>query len=119
MKQQGTYSPDSNFRWMGSIAQDKLGDIALGYSVSSSTLRPSIRFASRAPTDPLNTLSSEQSVLAGVGSQAGHSRWGDYSSLSVDPVDDCTFWYTQEYLSTTGDFIWSTHVNSFKLGTCH
>jgi hypothetical protein len=119
IKQQGTYSPDSNYRWMGSAAQDKVGNIAVGYTVASSALRPSIRFASRAPTDVAGTLSGEQNVTSGLGSQTGHSRWGDYSSLSVDPTDDCTFWYTQEYLSTSGDFLWSTHINSFKLGTCH
>lgn len=116
--QQGTYAPDSNYRWMGSMAQDKLGNIAVGYSLSSSIIAPSIEFASRAPTDTLGLLSSETSLKSGVGSQSGHSRWGDYSSMSVDPTDDCTFWYTNEWLNTTGDFIWSTHVSHFKLGTC-
>ena len=116
--QQGTYAPDSNYRWMGSAAQDKLGNIAVGYSVSSSSVRPTIAFATRAPSDGAGLLSGEQTVLAGTGSQSGHTRWGDYSSISVDPTDDCTMWFTTEYLNTSGDFIWSTHVRSFKLGTC-
>ncbi len=116
--QQGTYAPTSAYRWMGSVAQDKLGNIAAGYSVSSSSINPAIYFASRASTDPLGLLSSETNLQAGTGSQNGHSRWGDYSSLSVDPVDDCTLWFTTEYLSTTGDFIWSTHISYFKLGSC-
>ena len=116
--QQGTFAPDSTFRWMGSIAQDKQGNIAVGYSNSSSSIDPLIRVASRAPADPLGVLSSETTIASSTGYQQGHSRWGDYSTMSVDPTDDCTFWYTDEYLTTSGDFIWSTHVNHFKLGTC-
>ena len=116
--QQGTFAPDSNYRWMGSIAQDKLGNIGVGYSVSSATSYASIDIAARAPTDTLGLLSSETTVAAGTGYQSGHSRWGDYSSASVDPVDDCTIWYTTEYMLNSGDFIWSTHINHFKLGTC-
>ena len=116
--QQGTFAPDSNYRWMGSLAQDKQGNIAVGYSVSSSSINPGISFASRAPTDALGVLSTETSLQSGTGSQSGHSRWGDYSSVSVDPVDDCTLWFTTEYLASSGDFIWSTHISHFKLGTC-
>jgi hypothetical protein len=118
LAQQGTYAPDSAYRWMGSIAQDKQGNIAAGYSVSSSSVRPSIRFATRAPSDAAGQLSGEQTLQVGTGSQSGHTRWGDYASLSVDPVDDCTLWFTTEYLDTSGDFIWSTHIDHFKLGTC-
>ena len=117
--QQGTFSPDSNSRWMGSIAMDKVGDIAVGYSVSSSSLFPSIRFSGRVPTDPLGTLQAENTILNGAGSQLSNlSRWGDYSSISVDPVDDCTFWYTTEYLMNSGTFNWSTRIASFKFPTC-
>lgn len=116
--QQGTFAPDTDYRWMGSIAQDKQGNIAVGYSRSSSTIDPLIAISSRAPTDTLGILSNETVVATSTGYQKGHSRWGDYSAMTVDPVDDCTFWYTQEYLTTSGDFIWSTHINSFKLGTC-
>jgi len=106
--QQGTYSPDSTSRWMGSIAMDKLGDIAVGYSASSSSISPAIRYTGRVPTDALGTLQAENAIRIGGGSQlANLSRWGDYSSMTVDPVDDCTFWYTTEYLKTNGTFNWS------------
>jgi hypothetical protein len=117
--QQGTFAPDSTSRWMGSIAMDKLGDIALGYSASSSSVFPGIRVTGRVPTDPLGTLQSENVILAGGGSQRRTlSRWGDYSSMSVDPVDDCTFWYTNEYLKESGTFNWSTRIGSFKFPAC-
>ncbi|MBA3945581.1 MAG: hypothetical protein H0X37_13565 [Herpetosiphonaceae bacterium] len=118
--QQGTYAPSSVRRWMGSIAMDKVGDIAVGYSASSSTLHPSIRYTGRVPTDPLGTLQGEATIKAGVGSQTGGlSRWGDYTAMTVDPVDDCTFWYTNEYLKTSGSFNWSTQIASFKFPGCH
>ena len=117
--QQGTYSPDSTNRWMGSIAMDKVGDIALGYSASSSSIYPSIRYTGRVPTDPINTLQTENSILTGGGSQLPSlGRWGDYSSLTIDPVDDCTFWYTTEYLKNSGTFNWSTRIASFKFPGC-
>lgn len=117
--QQGTYAPDATYRWMGSIAMDRTGNIALGYSVSSATLSPGIRYSGRVPTDPLGTLQSENSIIPGGGSQIlGLSRWGDYSSMTVDPVDDCTFWFTSEYLKTTGSFNWSTRIASFKFPSC-
>ncbi len=113
--QQGTYAPDTHHRWMGSIAGDKWGNIALGYSVASTTLYPSIRYAGRLSTDPLGALSQgEASIIEGGGSQVGISRWGDYSAMSIDPVDDETFWYTQEYYATTGSN-WQTRIGSFKL----
>ncbi len=122
--QQGTFTNGSGtgdglYRWMGSAAMDKAGNIALGYSVSSSALRPSIRFTGRGPADALGTLGPEFNIQTGVGSQTtGLSRWGDYASLSVDPDDDCTFWFTTEYLKTSGTFNWSTRVGSFKLNNC-
>jgi hypothetical protein len=117
--QQGTFSPDATSRWMGSIAMDKLGNIALGYSASSSSVYPSIRFTGRVPTDALGTMESESSIFAGSGSQTGNlHRWGDYSALTVDPVDDCTFWYTNEYEKASGSFNWSTRIASFKLPGC-
>ncbi|MGZ5269949.1 MAG: hypothetical protein ACXWC6_04970 [Ramlibacter sp.] len=118
--QQGTYNPDSTFRWMGSIAQDKQGNMALGYSVSSTTLHPGIRVAMRGAGDALGTLQAETSILEGTGSQTGSnlSRWGDYSAMTVDPVDDCTFWYTTEYLKANGAFNWSTRIASFKYPGC-
>jgi hypothetical protein len=119
IRQQGTFAPDSTSRWMGSMAMDKVGNIAVGYSVSSGSVVPSIRFTGRVPGDPLGTLETEVPEFAGTGSQTGAlHRWGDYSSLSVDPADDCTFWYTQEYLKSTGSFNWSTRIASFKFPTC-
>ncbi len=117
--QQGTFSPDSSSRWMGSIARDKAGNIAMGYSVSSGTVFPSIRFTGRISTDTLNTMEAETPVLAGNGAQGrGLNRWGDYSNMSLDPVDGCTLWYTTEYLKTNGTFNWSTWINSFKMAGC-
>jgi hypothetical protein len=118
--QQGTFAPDTNFRWMGSVAMDHVGNLSVGYSVSSSTLHPAIRFAARAPGDAAGTLGGELSIKEGAGSQTtGLSRWGDYSAISVDPVDDCTFWYTNEYESVNGTFNWSTQIGNFKFSTCN
>ena len=118
--QQGTYAPDGTFRWMGSIAMDKAGNIAVGYSASSSSINPGIRYTGRAPTDPLGTMQAEQVIKAGGGSQlTGLSRWGDYSAMTVDPVDDCTFYYTAEYLKSSGTFNWSTQIASFKFPSCN
>jgi hypothetical protein len=117
--QQSTFAPDSAFRWMGSIAMDQSGDMAMGYSVSSSTINPSIRFTGRTPSDPVNTMEAETSIIAGTGSQTGNlTRWGDYSAITVDPVDDCTFWYTTEYMKTTGSFNWNTRIANFKFPNC-
>ncbi len=115
--QQGTYSPDTSHRWMSSICADKNASIALGYSVGSSSMYPAIRYAGRLSTDTLGTMGQgEQTLIAGTGSQTSYSRWGDYSMLSIDPVDDETFWYTTEYLSATGTN-WLTRVGSFKIST--
>ncbi len=117
--QQGTYAPDAGYRWMGSIAMDRAGDIGLGYSISSSTTHPGIRYTGRLVTDALNTLQAEASIIDGAGSQTGGlSRWGDYSSITVDPVDDCTFWYTNEYIPANGSFNWRTRIASFKFASC-
>ena len=117
--QQGTFAPDSSYRWMGSTAMDKAGDIAVGYSVSSGTIHPAIRYAGRVPTDPANMLEAEATIFEGNGSQTGGlKRWGDYSSMSIDPVDDCTFWYTTEYIPSNGKFNWHTRIASFKFPGC-
>ena len=117
--QQGTFSPDSASRWMGSIAMDKNGDIALGYSVSSGSVFPSIRYTGRVPTDTLGTMEAENTIFPGSFSQTGTlHRWGDYSAMQIDPVDDCTFWYTNEYLPATGSFNWATRIASFKFSGC-
>src|ERR1700687_2003707 len=104
---------------MGAIARDQVGDSALGDSVSSSTMFPAIRYTGRVPTDPPGTLQAETSVIEGTGSQTGSlSRWGGYSSLSVDPVDDCPFLYTPEYLLSSGSFNWHTRIGAFKFPSC-
>jgi hypothetical protein len=119
--QSGTFGggTSSASLWMGSIAMDKVGDIALGYSTSSSTIKPSILYTGRVPTDPLGTMESAATIINGTGVQtASQSRWGDYSSMAIDPTDDCTFWYAQEYYKTTGSFNFDTRLASFKFTTC-
>jgi len=122
--QASTYDPDSAYRWMGSIAMDKDQNIALGYSKSSPTVIPSIFITGRLSTDPINTLGAEAQVQAGAGVQqitggiSPGNRWGDYSAMTVDPVDQCTFYYTNEYLKTNGAFNWSTRIASFRFPSC-
>jgi len=117
--QQGTFSPDASTRWMGSIAMDQSGDMALGYSVSSTSVFPSIFFTGRVPSDPAGSMETEQLIVNGTGSQTGGlSRWGDYSAMTVDPVDDCTFWYTQEYIKANGSFNWNTRISNLKFPGC-
>jgi hypothetical protein len=124
--QQGTYNPDlSNWRWMGSIARDKKGDILLGYNESSSTQYPSVYIAGRQVNDPLGlgNLEAETLVVAGTGSQTDTSnRWGDYSTMRIDTNDGhggCTFWYTQEYYMMTASFAWSSQINSARFSNCN
>jgi len=121
--QQGTYagSPsDTQYRWMGSVSRDNVGDILLGYSESSSTIYPSIAVAGRVPTDQPGTLSAEDLFVNGTGSQTDTAdRWGDYSTVEIDPSDNCTFFYTTEYYPVTGTFGWSTNVSSWKFPLCH
>lgn len=114
--QQGTYAPDSKSRWMGSIAMDGAGDIALGYGVSSAAMYPGIAYSGRLSTDPLGVLAGEKLIRGGQTSTT-NSLWGDYTSMSVDPVDDCTFWYTSQYYKS-GQINWSTQVSSFKFPAC-
>ena len=118
--QQGTYAPDSTYRWMGSIAMDQAGNIGLGYSASSSSVRPSLRYTGHLATDPLGVMGQGEGTLqAGTGSQLPNlGRWGDYSSMTIDPADDCTFWYAGEYLKTDGTFNWSTRIGSFRFTNC-
>lgn len=119
--QSGTFAPDSQYRWMPAIAMDANQDIAVGFSRSGAAAGqyPSIVYAGRMPSDALGTLESEVVLVAGLGSQTGGvDRWGDYSSLTVDPTDDCTFWFTQEYEKSTGGFNWSTAIGSFSFPGC-
>lgn len=110
--QQGTWQPDNDYRWMGSIAMNVNGNIALGYSVSSSQTFPSIRYTGRTANAPLGTFNiPEVSIIEGKSSQTNINRWGDYSVMSVDPADDSTFWYTQMYRLSCN---WRTHIASFN-----
>jgi hypothetical protein len=121
--QQSTYAPaDGNHRWMGSIAMDSVGNIGLGFSISSSSMYPAIKYTGRLKNDPLNVLDlPEKGIVYGTASNNandsnGECRWGDYSSLTVDPSDGMTFWYTQEYFTSMGSN-WKTRVASFSLGS--
>jgi len=119
--QQGTFAPNDNIaRFMGSAALNKCGDIAVGYSVSAPTVTfPGIRTTGRLSTDPPGQLQAETVIKAGAGSQtSGLERWGDYSAMNVDPGDDSTFWYTNEYIQTSGTFNWHTRIASMKFATC-
>jgi hypothetical protein len=119
--QQGTFAPDDGlYRWMGSVSMDGQGNISLGYSASSETEYPSIRYAGRLATDPLGELSQGEALMyQGAGSEdyPAAPRWGDYSSMNVD-VDDCTFWYAQQYFAQTGLRNWRTRIGSFKFAGC-
>ena len=121
VRQQGTFAPTNDFRWMGSAAIDKTGGIAIGYNISNATsIVPSIRYAYRGPSDPLGTMGNETNALTGSGIQtASLSRWGDYSTISVDPVDGCTMVFTTQFQPANGNFNWSTFIHSFKLSTCN
>ncbi len=123
--QSGTYAPDSSYRWMPSMAMDQNQDIAVGYSKSSASAGdyPSLVYAGRTPGDAAGTLEAEVVLKQGEGSQSsgGVDRWGDYTSMTVDPTDDCTFWFTEEYLKSTGQnsgFNWSTAIGSFTFSGC-
>ncbi len=124
MYQESVYAGDTvntDSRWMGSIAMDEDGNMALGYSVSGAATNPSIRYTGRLSTEALNGLTQgEASIIAGTGSQtdASYFRWGDYSMMAVDASDGCTFWYTQEYYATTSATGWQTRVGSFKFPSC-
>ena len=118
--QQGTYGSDTNWRWMGSLTRDNVDDVLLGYSESSSSIYPSIAVAGRTDADPRGTLSTEVIVVNGTGSQPDTAdRWGDYSTMAIDPTDNCTFFYTTEYYMVTQTFDWSTDISSWKFANCH
>jgi hypothetical protein len=118
-QQDWTNGNDGLYRWMPSLNVDGSGNLAIGYSVSSTTLNPGIRYAGRTPTDPLNTLSGETVLMAGTGHQTSTSgRWGDYTTMFVDPTDNCTFYHVNEYYSVTGSATWRNRVGAFKFPTC-
>jgi hypothetical protein len=115
--QQGTYAPGLEHRWMGSIAMDGNGNIGLGYSVSGPDLFPSIRYAGQVGGSELGELNAGEAAIVAAGGAQTHpaGRWGDYADLTVDPLDDCTFWFTSEYLSETSERGWRTRVAAFKV----
>jgi uncharacterized repeat protein (TIGR01451 family) len=119
--QQSTFAPDSHHRWMGSIAMDRFGNAAMGYNVSSSTTFPEIRLAGRLPTDAVNQMTEAAILEPGLGSEMGTVFFADYSQTTLDPLDDCTFWYTGTYQPATADgkmFSWATKIGSFRFPDC-
>ena len=123
MYQAGTFQNQSTSLWMGSTAMDKQGDIALGMSASSAALDPSVWVTGRIPSDPLGKMEAPTVAVKGSAVEIGDTqRWGDYSSMSIDPTDDCTFWYSQMYYNqkhggkSSGD--WDTRIVAFKFDTC-
>jgi hypothetical protein len=116
VQDQGTYSPDTTERWMGSSVVDNAGNLAVGYSTSSISVFPSITYAGRLLGDPPGMLAQgEATMFAGTGvQQLTSNRWGDYTAMCLDPADDATFWYTNQYYSTTGQFLWKTKIGAFK-----
>ena len=124
IRDEGLYSPDDSYRWMGAISIDQNRNIGLGYSVSSDSVFPSVRYTGKTAADPSGQMRDEQSCVIGSGVQtfvdgSGRAaRWGDYSSMSVDPVDQCTFWLTVEYIATTGQADWENRICSFTFPEC-
>jgi hypothetical protein len=118
--QQGTIAAGNVHLWMGSLAMDKMGNIAVGFSASNNlAVKPSVGVTGRLPGDAPGTMRTPHGLVVGTGVQTGtFNRWGDYSAMAIDPIDDCTLWYTQEYIKTTGSFNWSTRISSFTFPNC-
>ena len=118
LTQQSTFTPDNAYRWTSSIAMDRAGNMALGYNVSSASMHPAIAVTGRLSTDTANTMQAETTVVTGGGSYTdSRGNWGPWSAMTVDPVDDCTFWYTNEYMASNG-VAWNTRIASMKFPTC-
>ena len=116
--QQGTYAPDGNYRWLGSIALDRRGDIGVGYSFGGASVYPGQRFTARLAKDPRGQLTLHEAVLAeGQASQTNTLRWEDFTTLDIDPSDDCTFWYVGDYLRA-GAENYSTRIGAYRLPRC-
>ena len=114
--QEGTYAPTTNDnRWMGGIAMDGAGNIALAYNVSSQTIYPSIRYTGRLSTDPLGTMPQGEYTLIAGSANNGSNRYGDYSAMSIDPIDDCTFWFTGQWNDASQ---WKTRIGAFRFDAC-
>ncbi|WP_305885110.1 pre-peptidase C-terminal domain-containing protein [Pleionea sp. CnH1-48] len=116
LHQEGTYAPDTKNRWMGSIAMDKDGNIALAYSYGSSSDFAGLRYTGRLATDANGTMNQPETILVNGTSRISSNRFGDYSHMALDPVDGCTFWFTNEYGKSNGQ--WGTHISSFKFNSC-
>jgi hypothetical protein len=117
--QESTFAPaDGLSRWMPAAGLDRYGNLLVQYTVSSETVYPGIRYSGRAATDPLNTLQQEVSLMEGSGSQTGSGRWGDYATMSIDPLDDCTFWFSHQYVAETRAESWATYVGAVRFPEC-
>lgn len=118
--QQGTHFNEAMNYFMGSISMDRKGNIAIGYTASSKDVYPSIHIAHRMASDGPGMMPGLEFIAkSGLGSQTyDNPRWGNYSTMDVDPVDDCTFWYTNEYYPTSSEAGWLTHIASFRLPGC-
>ncbi len=116
--QQGTFTPDSLYRWLPSAAMDRVGNIGIGYSAGDAHTFPGQRFAGRAPSHPLGTLGFHEVVLAdGAAAQQNTLRWEDYTQTAIDPVDDCTIWYVGDYLRA-GATNYATRIGAFRMPGC-
>ncbi|MEO7795378.1 MAG: hypothetical protein ABIV06_11455, partial [Thermoanaerobaculia bacterium] len=117
--QQSTFAPDTTHRWMGSAAMDSKGNLAIGYSAASATQIPEVRYTGRLVGDPLSTLPQGEAVMiTSAASQTGANRWGDYSDLTLDPANDCVFWFTTEYANGSA-FAWKTRIGAFRFPSCN
>lgn len=118
LNQQGTYAPGGDYRWLPSIAMDRKGDIGVGYSWGAKNSDPGQRFAARLAKDPQGKLTLQESVMAqGEAAQTNTMRWEDYTTLDIDPSDDCTFWYVGDYLKA-GEADYSTRIGAYQLPGC-
>jgi hypothetical protein len=115
LHQQGTYAPGSISRWMGAIAMDRQGNMALGYNVGNSSTYPGLRYVGRLATDAAGTMPQGEFTIVNGSASNASNRYGDYSSMNVDPVDDCTFWFTGEWNNASQ---WSTRIAKFKFDQC-
>jgi hypothetical protein len=116
--QEGIYAPDRKSRWVASLGMDGAGNIGMGYAITSKRIFPSIAYTGRLASDPLGTMQPEQMMVEGRGAQNGVTRWGDYTSISIDPIDDCTFWYVNEYYRRTSMSNWRTAIGTFAFPEC-
>ncbi len=117
--QSGVISPDTTWRWLGAINEDQFGDIAVGYNVSSTTVSPGLRYSGHAFSDKAGVMEPEVTLVSGAGSQNGTNKnWSSFQGMALDPVDDCTFWFTGQYYTTSSQSGWTTRVGSFRFPSC-